>query len=71
VPEATVLTQLRTDVGALGSNASLIILRCPTVLKRAVDVWGPVGPSLGLMRAIKAKLDPRTTLNPGRYVGGL
>jgi hypothetical protein len=24
-----------------------------------------------LMRAIKAKLDPRSTLNPGRYVGGL
>jgi len=71
VPEAAVLTHLRQDVGALGSNASLVILRCPTVLKRAVDVWGPVGPSLGLMRAIKAKLDPRTTLNPGRYVGGL
>jgi glycolate oxidase FAD binding subunit len=46
-------------------------MRCPTALKQQIDVWGELGSSVGLMRAIKAKLDPRDTLNPGRYVGGI
>ena len=72
VPAADVLRDLRQRVVALGrENASLVIQRCPTELKRAIDVWGEPGPSLGLMRALKAKLDPNTTLNPGRYVGGI
>jgi glycolate oxidase FAD binding subunit len=58
-------------VTLLGGNAALVIERCPTVLKRAIDVWGDPGPSIGLMRAIKEKLDPKNTLNPGRYVGGI
>lgn len=65
------LLQARTDVLQLGANASLVIERCPTSLKGSIDVWGDPGPSLALMRAIKAKLDPHGTLNPGRYLGGL
>ena len=70
-PEAEALASLRRGVAAFGENASLVIERCPTVLKRAIDVWGDPSPSVGLMRAIKAKLDPKNTLNPGRYVGGI
>ena len=70
-PEAEALASLRRDVAAFGENASLVIERCPTVLKRAIDVWGDPGTSFSLMRAIKAKLDPKNTLNPGRYVGGI
>ena len=66
-----VLLETRSDVAGLGSNASLVIQRCPTQLKRSIDVWGDPGSSLPLMRALKNKLDPRNTLNPGRYVGGL
>jgi glycolate oxidase FAD binding subunit len=69
--EAQALVNARRDVLALGDNASLVVERCPTSLKREIDVWGDPGPSVGLMRAIKAKLDPRSTLNPGRYVGGI
>jgi glycolate oxidase FAD binding subunit len=69
--ESTVLRDVRTEVAALGANASLVIQRCPVELKRAVDVWGDPGSSIGLMRALKAKLDPNNTLNPGRYVGGI
>jgi glycolate oxidase FAD binding subunit len=36
-----------------------------------LDVWGDPGSSVVLMRALKAKLDPKNTLNPGRYVGGI
>ncbi len=69
--DAMVLRDLRTEISALGSNASMVIQRCPIELKRAVDVWGDPGSSIGLMRALKAKLDPHNTLNPGRYVGGI
>jgi glycolate oxidase FAD binding subunit len=65
------LVAARKEVVALGANASLVIERCPTMLKHAIDVWGDPGPSVGLMRALKAKLDPNNTLNPGRYVGGI
>jgi glycolate oxidase FAD binding subunit len=70
-PDAGVLQEVRREVTRLGQNASLVVQRCPTVLKRSVDVWGEPGPSVTLMRAIKAKLDPKNTLNPGRYIGGL
>jgi glycolate oxidase FAD binding subunit len=63
------LARLREQVRALGDNASLVVQRCPPDLQ--VDRWGDPGASLALMRAIKAKLDPRNTLNPGRYVGGI
>jgi glycolate dehydrogenase FAD-binding subunit len=68
--DASALSAARAEVQGLGGNASLVVQRCPTVLKRALDVWGdPQGVSL--MRALKTKLDPRGTLNPGRYVGAL
>ncbi len=69
--DASVLRDIRTEISALGSNASMVIQRCSIELKRAVDVWGDPGSSIGLMRALKAKLDPNNTLNPGRYVGGI
>ncbi len=71
-PEDTaMLVALRAAVQQLGSNASLVVVRCPSELKTQIDIWGEPGPSVALMRAIKAKLDPNGTLNPGRYVGGI
>jgi glycolate oxidase FAD binding subunit len=70
-PSAELLKKLRADIASLGDNASLVVQRCPTELKRGFDVWGDPGSSLALMRALKAKLDPHDTLNPGRYVGGI
>jgi glycolate oxidase FAD binding subunit len=69
--DARVLGATRAEVRALGENASLVIERCPVPLKSSIDVWGQPGPSVALMRAIKARLDPHGTLNPGRYVGGI
>jgi glycolate dehydrogenase FAD-binding subunit len=69
--DVSALEASRAEVTALGSNASMVIEKCPTVLKANIDVWGDPGPSVALMRAIKTKLDPHNTLNPGRYVGGL
>jgi FAD/FMN-containing dehydrogenase len=69
--DAGTLAELRRAVGEFGENASLVVQRCPLELKRSLDVWGDPGPSLALMRALKSKLDPNNTLNPGRYLGGI
>ncbi len=56
---------------AEASGGSLVVLDCPPAVKAALDVWGDPGDALELMRRIKAQFDPRATLNPGRFVGGI
>jgi glycolate oxidase FAD binding subunit len=43
----------------------------PLSVREACPVWDPPGPSVALMRGIKARLDPQGVLNPGRFVGGI
>lgn len=62
------LTTLRADVEKIGG--SLVLLHRPTALP-AFDAWGTPGDSLPLMKAVKHQLDPRSTLNPGRFLGGI
>jgi glycolate oxidase FAD binding subunit len=69
--QASTLVELRQQVVEVGGNASLVVQRCPNALKGELDVWGEPGSGVALMRTLKAKLDPRNTLNPGRYVGGI
>ena len=63
------LVDLRQQLEARGG--SLVILRCPIEIKSKLDVWGSAGDALPLMKSIKARFDPRGTLNPGRFIGGI
>lgn len=63
------LADLRDAIRTRGG--SLVIEAAPAEVKAAVDVWGDVGASLVLMKRLKAALDPNSTLNPGRFVGGI
>jgi glycolate oxidase FAD binding subunit len=36
-----------------------------------IDAWGPPPSTLATMRALKDRFDPRGTLAPGRFVGGI
>jgi glycolate oxidase FAD binding subunit len=36
-----------------------------------LDAWGQPGDALPLMRAVKDQFDPKNTLNPGRFAGGI
>jgi len=36
-----------------------------------LDAWGSPGDALPLMRGVKEQFDPKGTLNPGRFVGGI
>lgn len=60
---------------ALGLAASLegdaYIERAPDALRSALDAWNGEPPGFFLMRRIKQEFDPRGTLNPGRFVGGI
>ena len=66
---ADTIANLRDAAANVGGN--LIVESAPTALKRQIDVWGPVGRSFELMKAIKTKLDPIGLLNVGRFVGGI
>ncbi|HEX7124356.1 MAG TPA: FAD-binding oxidoreductase [Thermodesulfobacteriota bacterium] len=69
---AAALGDLREVARSGGRNAGhLVVESAPAAVKAAVDVWGPVGPPLRLMQALKAQFDPDGRLNPGRFVGGI
>ncbi len=53
------------------AGGSLVVTAAPVAVKERVDVWGDIGDALSIMRRLKEQFDPRGTLNPGRYVGGL
>lgn len=52
------------------SGGSLVILRRPADMA-PLDTWGEAGDTQAVMRAIKQQLDPRGTLNPARFAGGI
>ena len=66
---ANAVTNLRDAAANVGGN--LIVESAPAALKYQIDVWGPIGRSFELMKAIKTKLDPIGLLNVGRFVGGI
>jgi glycolate oxidase FAD binding subunit len=37
----------------------------------AIDAWGSGGDAYPLMMSVKQQFDPRGTLNPGRFIGGI
>src|SRR2546429_3144593 len=62
------LTTLRAELEKMGG--SLAVLHRPANMQ-AFDAWGSPGDSLPLLKAVKTRLDPWSTLNPGRFVGGI
>jgi glycolate oxidase FAD binding subunit len=52
------------------NSGSLVVLHRPQSMA-ALDAWGAMSDSLHLMKAVKHQLDPKGTLNPGRFVGGI
>ncbi|HJU01827.1 MAG TPA: FAD-binding oxidoreductase [Actinomycetes bacterium] len=63
------ITEARELIAARGG--SLVLVKGSPELKRAVDVWGPPGDAVGLMRRVKERFDPDRRLSPGRFVGGI
>jgi len=52
-------------------RGSAVVVKCSPDLRTHVDVWGPIGDALSLMKAVKQQFDPAGILSPGRGPGGL
>jgi FAD/FMN-containing dehydrogenase len=61
----------RVGEAAREAGGVLVIEEIPSWAKTGRDVLGDAGATLSLMRSVKARFDPKGTLNPGRFVGGL
>ncbi len=66
---AAVLGDWRAIARANGGFATLEA--APLAVKTIVPVWDDLGATGRIMKRIKAQLDPKNVLNPGRFVGGL
>jgi glycolate dehydrogenase FAD-binding subunit len=62
------LSELRGELERAGG--SLVIHHQPAAMPPIV-AWGQSGDAFPLMRAVKKQFDPKNTLNPGRFVGGI
>lgn len=59
----------RERLADLGGHA--VVRRTADGVADVVDVWGPPPASIGLMRAVKQRLDPDGRCAPGRFLGGI
>jgi glycolate oxidase FAD binding subunit len=50
---------------------TLTILQCPAGVRREVSVWPEPGNDFQMMKRVTAQFDPKGTLAPGRFVGGI
>jgi glycolate oxidase FAD binding subunit len=63
------LAGLREAARAAGGE--LVVEWAPLAVKEEVAVWDAPGPAVRLMERIKAQLDPKGIMNPGRFVGAI
>jgi glycolate oxidase FAD binding subunit len=63
-----VLRTLRAELEV--SRGSLVVLHRPAAMP-AIDAWGSSGDAFQVMLSLKKQFDPRGTLNPGRFIGGM
>lgn len=56
---------------AAESGGTLFVERASPGVKQEVDAWGDMHSADDLMRSVKAKFDPESVLNPGRFVAGI
>ncbi len=63
---AGLISKLRQQV--MGMKGNLTIESATPELKQHLDIWGPIGNTLDLMKHIKSKFDSKRILNAGRFV---
>ncbi len=54
----------------LGRGSAVVVKSSPE-LRTHIDMWGPLGDGLTLMKSVKQQFDPVGVLSPGRGPGGL
>jgi glycolate oxidase FAD binding subunit len=57
---------------ALASRGGhLVVLDASATIREAIEPWGVTPEGLEVMRRMKRAFDPKSVLNPGRFVGGI
>ncbi|HXH23589.1 MAG TPA: FAD-binding oxidoreductase [Dehalococcoidia bacterium] len=71
LPETSyeLVRRLRKSIEAQGG--ALVLESAPVEAKTAIDVWGSPRGDFELMRRLRQEMDPKSTLNPGRFLEGL
>jgi glycolate oxidase FAD binding subunit len=69
-PEALRKAILAVRSTVEGETGSLVVMQRPAGLE-SLEPWGSPGDSFPVMVRVKQQFDPRGTLNPGRFVGGI
>jgi glycolate oxidase FAD binding subunit len=67
-PLNEVLHSLRAELEH--GEGSLVVLHRPAAMP-AIDAWGSSSDAFPVMLSVKRQFDPRSTLNPGRFIGGV
>ncbi len=58
--------------GSLPAGGLSVLLDAPAALRESLDPWeAREGPTLELMRRVKARFDPHRACNPGVFAGGI
>lgn len=52
-------------------SGSVVVDAAPPLLKRGIDVFGPLRSDYPIMKRLKDEFDPKRTLAPGRFIGRL
>ena len=63
------IEHIRKIVRKLGGY--VVVKHLPHTLRQKIEVWGEKPTYFFLLEGIKSKIDPKKTLNPKRFVGGL
>jgi glycolate oxidase FAD binding subunit len=53
---------------AVPRDASVVVTRCPSALKSDINVWGASPTNIKAMAAVKQAMNPKDTLNRGRFL---
>jgi len=61
---ATIVGELRRETASRGGSA-VVVSVASAALSTELDRWGPIGDAQPLMRAVKARFDPKHILNAG------
>lgn len=65
------VTILPFDEALHEAHPRATVISAPDRTRGGLSVWGAPPPALAQMRALKERFDPKGTLAPGRFVGGI
>jgi glycolate oxidase FAD binding subunit len=69
--QAAAIEEIRAHVVREYPGGSVVVWRASDGVKKRVEVWGPSGDKEVLIRRVKERFDPRATMSPGRFIGGM